>query len=213
MPDDAADTAGTPDSAATPATAAAASAVGAGRTDVVGVAAAFAPQAARFLQTCADVASGAVPEAAIPLLLLATSDVLGAGARLGAMVDVVPSSRTEPDDGEETDIDPLRIGLALVLDGIDEYTEVVDPVLSDATGDAALSADLATVGAALGQGLQHYEAGHVVEALWWWQFSYLTSWGDRGASAVRGLVLILGHLRTDVVDDPAADAERDALED
>lgn len=183
------------------------------RTDVGVVAAAFAPQAAHFLQTCADVASGAAPEAAIPLLLLATSDVLGAGARLGAMVDVVPSTRSEPDDGEETDVDPLRIGLALVLDGIDEYTEVVDPVLSPATGDAALSADLATVAAALGQGLQHYEAGHVVEAVWWWQFSYLTSWGDRGASAVRVLALILGHLRTDVSDDPAADAEREVLGD
>lgn len=185
----------------------------AARTDVGGVAAAFAPQAAHFLQTCADVASGAAPDAAIPLLLLATSDVLGAGARLGAMVDVVPATRSEPDDGEETDVDPLRIGLALVLDGIDEYTEVVDPVLSPTTGDAALSADLATVAAALGHGLQHYEAGHVVEALWWWQFSYLTAWGDRAASAVRVLALVLGHLRTDVTDDPVVDAEREALGD
>lgn len=182
-------------------------------TDVREVAAAFAPQAERFLQTCVDVATGVAPEAAIPLLLLATSDVLGAGARLGAMVDVVPPTRSEPDDGEETDVDPLRIGLALVLEGIDGYTEVVDPVLSDATGDAELSADLATVAAALGQGLQHYEAGHVVEALWWWQFSYLTSWGDRGASAVRVLALILGHLRTDVLDDPVVQAELEALED
>ena len=182
-------------------------------TDVREVAAAFAPQAERFLQTCVDVATGVAPEAAIPLLLLATSDVLGAGARLGAMVDVVPPTRSEPDDGEETDVDPLRIGLALVLEGIDGYTEVVDPVLSDATGDAELSADLATVAAALGQGLQHYEAGHVVEALWWWQFSYLTSWGDRGASAVRVLALNLGHLRTDVLDDPVVQAELEALED
>ena len=181
--------------------------------DVREVAAAFAPQAERFLQTCVDVATGAAPEAAIPLLLLATSDVIGAGARLGAMVDVIPTTRSEPDDGDETDVDPLRIGLALVLEGIDEYIEVVDPVLSAATGDAELSADLATVAAALGQGLQHYEAGHVVEALWWWQFSYLTSWGDRGASAVRVLALILGHLRTDVLDDPAADAELAALQD
>lgn len=181
-------------------------------TDLGSVAAAMAPQVRRFLQTCAEVASGAAPEAAIPLLLLATSDILGAGARLGAMVDVVPPARFEPDSGWETDLDPLRVGLALIFDGIDEYVEVVDPVLSAEVAGTSLSAELATIAAPLSQGLQHYEAGHVIEALWWWQFSYLSTWGDRGASAVRQLVLILGHLRLDVDDDVAAEAVYDALQ-
>ena len=181
-------------------------------SDLRSVAAAVVPQAQRFLQTCAQVASGAAPEAAIPLLLLATSDILGAGARLGAMIDVVPSARFEPDAGEETDLDPLRLGLAQVLDGIDEYVEVIDPVLGAELGGSSISADLATIASALTQGLAHFEAGNDVEALWWWQFSYLSIWGERAASALRVLQLILGHLRLDVADDVATEAEYDALQ-
>ncbi|PFG34352.1 DUF5063 domain-containing protein [Sanguibacter antarcticus] len=180
--------------------------------DLRSVAAAVVPQAKRFLQTCAEVASGGAPDAAIPLLLLATSDILGAGARLGAMIDVVPSERFEPDAGEEIDLDPLRVGLAKLLEGLDEYVEVIDPVLGPDLGSASLSADLATIASALTQGLQHYDAGSSIEALWWWQFSYLSSWGERAASALRVLQLILGHLRLDVADDVAAEAEYDALQ-
>ena len=43
------------------------------------VAESFAAQATRFLETSTQVASGAAPEAAIPLLLLATTDILAAG--------------------------------------------------------------------------------------------------------------------------------------
>jgi len=181
-------------------------------SDLQSVSAAVVPQAKRFLQTCAEVASGAAPEAAIPLLLLATSDILGAGARLGAMVDVVPSARFEPDAGEETDLDPLRLGLAQVLEGIDEYVEVIDPVLGAELGGSSISADLATIASALTQGLAHFEAGNEIEALWWWQFSYLSIWGERAASTLRVLQLILGHLRLDVADDVAAEAEYDALQ-
>ncbi|SDB83364.1 protein of unknown function [Sanguibacter gelidistatuariae] len=180
--------------------------------DLRSVAVAVAGQAKRFLQTCAEVASGAAPDAAIALLLLATSDILSAGARLGAMVDVVPSARFEPDAGEETDLDPLRLGLAQVLDGIDEYVEVVDPLLDAELGGSAISADLAMVASALTQGLAHFEAGNEVEALWWWQFSYLSAWGERAASALRVLQLILAHLRLDVADDVAAEAEYEALQ-
>ena len=180
--------------------------------DLRAIAATFVPQANRFLQTCVDVASGAATDAAIPLLLLATSDILSAGARLGAMIDVVPSARFEPDAGEETDLDPLRLGLARVLDGIDEYVEVVDPVLGAEVDGSAISSDVATIASALTQGLAHFEAGNEVEALWWWQFSYLSSWGERAASSLRVLQLILGHLRLDVADDVAAEAEYDALQ-
>lgn len=128
------------------------------------------------------------------------------------MIDVVPSERFEPDAGEEIDLDPLRVGLAKLLEGLDEYVEVIDPVLGPDLGSASLSADLATIASALTQGLQHYDAGSSIEALWWWQFSYLSSWGERAASALRVLQLILGHLRLDVADDVAAEAEYDALQ-
>lgn len=176
------------------------------------VADAFAAQAGRFLETTTQVASGAAPEAAIPLLLLATTDILAAGARLGAMVDVVPDERFEPDSGPDTDVEPLRVALAHVLDGLDAYPEVVDPVLSAETDDASLSDDVAAIAAALMQGLAHHEAGHEIEALWWWQFSALAHWGERAASAARVLQLILSHLRLDVDDDVAAEAEYEALQ-
>ena len=181
-------------------------------TSLAEVAESLAAQAARFLETSTQVASGAAPEAAIPLLLLATTDILAAGARLGAMVDVVPDERFEPDSGPDTDVEPLRVALARVLDGLDAYPEVVDPVLGGETGDASLSDDVAAIAAALMQGLAHHEAGHVVEALWWWQFSALSSWAERAASAARVLQMILAHLRLDVDDDVAAEAEYEALQ-
>jgi len=165
-----------------------------------------------FLSTVTEVAAGANPDAAIPLLLLAVSDVLAVGARLGAIVDVVPSERYEPDVGPDPDVDPLRSALANVLDGVDEYAEVVDPVLGAEVGAATLSGDLVAVAGALVQGLRHYDSGHVLEALWWWQFSYLSAWGERASSVLRTLQALLAHLRLDVDDDVAAEAEYDALQ-
>ncbi|ROS78900.1 DUF5063 domain-containing protein [Cellulomonas sp. PhB143] len=181
-------------------------------SDLHEVVEAVAEQARAFLCTARDVATGDAPDAVIPLLMLATSDVLAAGARLGAMVDVVPPERFEPDDGDDTDVGPLREALARQLDGLDGYPEVVDPVLSAEVGSAAVSDDVATVAEALAKGLQHYDAGQKIEALWWWQFSYLSLWGERAASALRVLQMLLAHLRLDVEDDVAAEAEYDALQ-
>ncbi|MFF2620706.1 DUF5063 domain-containing protein [Oerskovia turbata] len=180
-------------------------------SDLRSVAASVSAQARTFLTTTAEVASGAAPEAAIPLLLLATSDLLAAGARLGAMMDVVPDQRFEPDAGPETDLDPLREGLARLLDGLDDYPEIEDPVLGAVVGQASVSGDIACIAEALAKGLQHYDSGQELEALWWWQFSYLSLWGERAASALRVLQLVLAHLRLDVEDDVAAEAEYDAL--
>ena len=173
---------------------------------------AFAEQATRFVETVTPVASGATPEAAIPVLLLATTDVLASGSRLGAMIDVVPSEEFEPDSGPDTDVEPLRIALARILDGLDAYPEVVDPVLGPELDQTSLSDGLAEITLALTQGLAHHDAGHTTEALWWWQFSYLSGWGTTAASAARVLTSILGHLRLDVEDDVAAEAEYDALQ-
>src|SRR5690606_6819094 len=68
-------------------------------------------QARTFLSTVTQVASGGMPGAELSLLVLASSDLLAAGARLAAIVDVVPKERYEPDTGPDTDLDPLREAL------------------------------------------------------------------------------------------------------
>jgi hypothetical protein len=180
--------------------------------DLQAVADSMAHECRAFLTTITEVGAGTSPEAAIPLLLLAVSDVLAVGARLGAIVDVVPSERYEPDVGPDPDVDPLHVALSNALEGVDEYAEVVDPVLGPQLTTSTLSGDLVAVAGALVQGLRHHESGHVLEALWWWQFSYLSSWGERASSVLRTLQSLLAHLRLDVEDDVATEAEYDALQ-
>jgi len=187
-------------------------AVAAEAADLLDVARSVADTSRGYLTTVTEVAVGSNPDATIPLLLLAVSDILAAGARLGAMQDVVPPERFEPDVGPDPDVDPLHLALANVLDGLDDYPEIVDPVLGPDLAGATISGDLVAVAGALVQGLRHYEAGQVLEALWWWQFSYLSNWGERASSALRVLQLMLAHLRLDVEDDVAAEAEYDALQ-
>ncbi|HLS26110.1 MAG TPA: DUF5063 domain-containing protein [Beutenbergiaceae bacterium] len=179
--------------------------------DLLALSTATAATAEHFLTTTREVASGANPDVAIPLLLLAVSDLVSAGARLGAITDVVPAERFEPDAGPEPDLEPLRLSLANLLDGLDTYSEVLDPLLSPKTGAARLSDDLTEIGAALTTGLKHHRAGRPDEALWWWQFSYLSVWGDRAANACRVLISVIAHLRLDVDTDTVADAEFEAL--
>ena len=106
-------------------------------------------------------ASGRVPDTAIPLLLLAVSRVLAAGARLGAITDVVPDERYEADPGPDADVDPLRQGLANVFEGLDDYAFVVDPLLGVEVARGSLAGDLAELSVALTHGLQHLDAGRV----------------------------------------------------
>ncbi len=164
-----------------------------------------------FIEAVTTVASGTSPDVALPIVLLALSQVLASGARLGAIADVVPSERFEPDSGPEPDVDPLRVALANAFDGLDDYAEVVDPVLSADVVRGSLSGDVAAVASDLAHGMRHFESGRVDEALWWWQFSYLSSWGSPAASALRVVLSILAHLRLDADDDVVADAEFDAL--
>jgi hypothetical protein len=170
-----------------------------------------ATDAEAFLDAVTEVAAGSSPDIAIPVLLLALSQSLLAGARLGAITDVVPSERFEPDAGPDPDVDPVRASLANVFEGLDEYADVVDPLTDGTVVQGSLSDDLADVAADLAHGLRHYRAGRIDEALWWWQFSYLSTWGVRATTALRVLQSTLGHLRLDVDADTVADAEFDAL--
>ena len=70
-----------------------------------------------------------------------------AGARLGAISDVVPQSRFEPDPGPEPEIDPLHDGLANALEGIDDYGEIFDPIIPGGVVHGSLSGDLAEIAA------------------------------------------------------------------
>ncbi|GAA3678614.1 MULTISPECIES: DUF5063 domain-containing protein [Yimella] len=180
-------------------------------SDLGGLAAETARDAETFTTAVREIAAGGAPETAIPLLLLLLSQLQMSGARLGAVQDVVPAERFESDPGAEADLDPLRQNLANLFEGIDDYTDLVDPVTSVEPARGAVSDDLTDIVQALEHGLVHYRAGRTVEALWWWQFSYLSEWGVRAASCLRVLLTILRHLRLDVDDDAAAEAEFDAL--
>jgi len=170
-----------------------------------------AHEASAFLTAVTEVASGNSPDTAIPLLTLALSQVLVAGSRLGAIQDVVLEERYEADPGPDDDPDPLRDGLANLLAGIDDYVYVIDPVTSPERADGSITNDLADVALALTHGLKHYQAGRKVEALWWWQLSYLSSWGDRALASMRALHSILSHLRLDADEERVYEAEFDAL--
>lgn len=164
-----------------------------------------------FTGAIREIAAGVATDAAIPLLLLVISQVQVTGARLGAIQDIVLEERYEPDPGPEPDQDPLRESLANVFQGIDDYADVVDPLTSVELGRGALSDDLAGIVASLEHGLAHYDRDRPVEAMWWWQFGYLSEWGVRASAALRVLQTILGHLRLDVDEDIVADAEFEAL--
>lgn len=157
-----------------------------------------ADQVRSFVIAVDEVAGGGEPDTAISMLLLEVSQLLLAGGRLGAIRDVLPDERYEPDVGAESETGELREKLATLLAPIDVYTEVFDPYTADATPvPLRLSDDLASVASDLRHGLVHYEAGRRLEALWWWQFSYLSSWGATASAALRALQSLVSHVRLD----------------
>jgi hypothetical protein len=169
-----------------------------------------ANEARHYLATVTEVASGAVPDAAIPMTLLALSQALVMGTRLAAIQDIVPAERFEADT-TDPELDPLRTGFANLFEGLDEYADLVDPVTSAELTTGSLSNDITVVAGALAHGLRHHDAGRLSEALWWWQFSYLSDWGERAAAALRVLQSLLGHIRLDADEETISEAEFDAL--
>ena len=171
-----------------------------------------ASDARNYIDAVTEVATGSSPDIAIPVLLLAT--VAEPARRRAARRDPgrrAESSGSSPTPGPDPDVDPVRASLANLFDGLDEYADVVDPLTNGEVVRGSLSDDLADVAADLAHGLRHYRSGRVDEALWWWQFSYLSTWGVRATTALRVLQSMLGHLRLDVDADTVADAEFEAL--
>ena len=161
----------------------------------------IAVQARDFLDGVAALARGEGGEETVPVLLLEVSQILLAGAQLGASKDVILPDNWEPDVGADPDLDLLRSGLARRLVDCDDYAELFDPYADTRLTSFRLSDDLAAVAADLIHGLQHYEAGRSLEALWWWQYSYVNHWGTHGTAALRALHAVLAHAMLDVAEE------------
>ena len=144
------------------------------------------------------------PGTVVPLLLVEVSQVLFAGARLGAQRDFTPLEEYQPDVGPDPDLDAMRLRLARLLDPVDTYTYNFDPYAPEIV-QAQLSDDLTTIAADLANGLRHFRGGNVAEALWWWQYSYLADWGNSASAALRALQSIIAHDRLDTVYESESD--------
>jgi hypothetical protein len=142
--------------------------------------------------------------AVVPLLLIELSQILLAGARLGAQRDFEPPQEYQPDVGPDPDLDAMRLRLARLLDNVDTYTYNFDPYAPDIVV-ALLSDDLTSIATDLANGLRHFRAGNVGEALWWWQYSYVATWGNLASAALRALQSIVAHDRLDTVYESESD--------
>lgn len=180
--------------------------------DYAGFAAEIADQVEGFLVAVREIARGTDPGTTLSMLLLQVSQLALAGGRLGAISDVVPDERFEPDAGPDPDVEELRERLAGLLEPVDDYVEIIDPVDPARGADSFLiSDDLASIASDLLHGLTHFRDGRTIEALWWWQFSYLSSWGATCGAVLRALHSLIAHTRLDTERDPATDAEDELL--
>jgi len=159
----------------------------------------IADQARSFLLALRAISRGeATGGEAISLLLLEVSQILLAGGRLGVHADFMPADEYEPDAGPDPDLDAMRLRLAVLLESVDVYTEVFDPYVDPPeTVSSLLSDDLTSIATALAHGLRHHQDGRVPEALWWWQFSYVATWGSEASAVLRALQSIVAHDRLD----------------
>src|SRR5690606_10335779 len=172
----------------------------------------IADQVESFLVALREIARGTDHGSTLSMLLLQVSQLALAGGRLGAITDVVPDQRFEPDAGPDADVEELRERLAALLEPVDNYVELIDPIDPARGADSfLLSDDLASIASDLLHGLTHYRDGHTVEALWWWQFSYLSSWGATCGAVLRALHSLIAHTRLDHELDPATHAEDEML--
>jgi len=156
----------------------------------------IADQVESFLLALRAIAAEGDAGSAVPLLLLEVSQVLLAGARLGAQRDFEPRQEFQPDVGPEADVDDLRLRLADILGDADTYGFVFDPYAPEIVV-SQLSDDLSSIAADLENGLRHYRRGDAEEALWWWQFSYVSNWGNLAGAALNALLTVVAHDRLD----------------
>ena len=106
--------------------------------------------------------------------------------------------------GPDADLDDMRLRLAKLLDSVDTYSFVFDPYVPEVV-NSQLSDDLTSIASDLEIGLRHYRSGDIPEALWWWQFSYVSSWGNLAGALLNALLSVVSHDRLDVDVDLDAD--------
>ncbi len=165
-----------------------------------------------FIVAVTEVSRGDEPDSAVPFLLLEISQLILTGGRLGAHEDFLPDERYEPDVGPEPDVDVLRERFARLLDPVDVYSEVFDPYVPRSAPVACrISDDLADIITDLRHGMAHYRDGRVSEALWWWQFSYLSNWGPTASACLRALQSLVAHVRLDQPLDELDGLDTDAV--
>ena len=157
----------------------------------------IAASVSAFLDSVRVIAAQATPGQAVSLLLLQISEVALTGARLGVQRDFAPRDEYQPDVGPDADLDDLRMRLAELLGNVDTMSYVFDPYQPEVV-ESQLSDDLASIASDLELGLRHHRAGDVEEALWWWQFSYVSSWGALAGAAMKALLSVVAHDRLDV---------------
>ena len=104
-------------------------------------AAAIADSVESFLLALRAISREPDAGASISLLLLEISQVLLAGARLGAQQDFTPREQYQPDVGPDADLDDMRLRLAKLLDSVDTYSFVFDPYVPEVV-ENQLSEDL-----------------------------------------------------------------------
>ena len=63
--------------------------------------------------------------------------------------------------------------------------------------ESQLSDDLTSIASDLENGLRHYRRGDVAEALWWWQFSYVSAGATWPAPRSNALLSVVAHDRLD----------------
>jgi hypothetical protein len=156
----------------------------------------IADQVESFLLALQAIAQEADGGRAVSLLLLEVSQVLLAGARLGAQRDFAPRGEYQPDVGPDPDLDDVRMRLAEILGSVDTYSFVFDPYVPEVV-ISQISDDLTSVAADLDNGLRHFRSGDIQEALWWWQFSYVNNWGNLAGAVLNALLTVVAHDRLD----------------
>lgn len=166
-------------------------------TETVRLADDIAASVRSFLDGLRVVAAEATGGQAVSLLLLQISQIALTGARLGVHRDFAPRDEFQPDDGPDPDLDGLRLQLATLLGDLDTYSYVFDPYQPEMV-EGLLSDDLTSIAADLEVGVRHYDVGDVEEALWWWQFSYVSAWGALAGASMKALLSVVAHDRLDV---------------
>lgn len=167
----------------------------------------IATAATDFLSALQTISRAGDPGSAVPLLLIEVSQILFAGARLGAQQDFTPVQEYQPDVGPDPDLDAMRLRLARLLDSVDTYSYNFDPYVPEIVA-SQLSDDLTSIATDLANGLRHYRRGNLAEALWWWQFSYVSTWGGNASAVLRALQSVVAHDRLDLDVTDALEEER-----